>query len=119
MQAREIADKKVSEEIAEQKKVEVATETSEQAQQKADERAIAEKRASENKVYAKTKRAEEADAKASAKAAAVTKVAEEKSALAAYEAARKKKAVELLMQRGTCTQQNKLMRSRRQMLLTD
>ena len=49
-----------------------------QAQQKAEERAIAEKGDATNK------RAEEADAKASA----VKKVSEEKSALAAYEAAK-------------------------------
>ena len=38
--ATKTADKKVSEEIAEQKKAEVVAETSEQAQQKAEERAI-------------------------------------------------------------------------------
>ena len=40
--ATKTADKKVSEEIAEQKKAEVVAETSEQAHQKEEERAIAE-----------------------------------------------------------------------------
>ena len=61
------------------------------AQQKAEEKAIAEKRAAEKQ------KAEEADATIIRllqllKVAAVKKVAEEKSALAAYEVARKKKA---------------------------
>ena len=91
------AEQQVSEEIAKQKKAEVAATAAAQklteehrvlAQQQAEERAIAEKRA------AGKQKAEEAFAKASAKAAAGKKVEEEKAARAAYEVDRKKKAVE-------------------------
>ena len=59
--------------------------------------------------------------KASAKAAAVKKVAEEKSALAAYEVDRKKKAVDKADAKRTAAKQadEAANRPRRQMLLKD